>query len=56
MRDNPPPSPNVISLRERCARPTDKAIIAAVESAFGVSYGTACDYIREVADSLEVAA
>ena len=51
-----PAAPDVISLCERCARPNDKEIINAVSSAFDVSFGTACDYIREVADSLEVAA
>ncbi len=34
--------------------PSDKAIIEAVQSAFGVSYGVACDYILEVAENLVV--
>lgn len=41
------------------ARPTlpnDKAIIEAVQAAFGVSYGIACDWIIDVAENLRVAA
>ena len=36
--------------------PNDKAIIEAVQAAFGVSYGTACDWIIDVAENLAVSA
>ena len=44
------PQPNAPAKR---VRPDDKEIIEAVQAAFGVSYGTSCDWILEVAENLE---
>jgi predicted phage-related endonuclease len=41
---------------ETISYPGDQEIIEALQSAFGVSYGTACDWLLEVAESLKVAA
>ena len=38
------------------AYPGDQSIIKAIQSSFGVSYGTACDWLIETAESLKVAA
>ena len=45
------PQPNAPAKR---VRPDDKEIIEAVQAAFGVSYGTSCDWILEVAENLAV--
>jgi hypothetical protein len=41
---------------ETISYPGDQSIIEAIQYAYGVSYGTACDWLLEVAESLKVAA
>jgi predicted phage-related endonuclease len=40
----------------RVYKPDNREIVRAIEKNFGVSYGTACDWLLEVAESLKVAA
>jgi predicted phage-related endonuclease len=45
----------VVNIR-RSSRPSDNDMIGAIQYAFGASYGEACDWLLEVAESLKVAA
>lgn len=53
---NPVDEAAAIEAPARPTLPNDKAIIEAVQAAFGVSYGTACDWIIDVAENLAVSA
>jgi len=44
------------SPEEKPLRPTDKQLVEAIASFYSVSYGTACDWILEVAENLRAAA